>query len=142
MLLGFQRRFVEHILDGSKTHTIRGKRKRAPRVGEICHCYVDARQKTMRLLGRWPCVRVQDIRIEVDGGVVTDGGHLDADESDLLAYLDGFRLPGRSLADPGPAYELMFEFFQCRLPFHGDIIHWDFDQPVPVLYAPAKIPTR
>ena len=58
MLLGFKRRFAPFVEEGSKTHTIRAKRKIAPKVGETCHCYVDPRQKTMRLLGRWTCVKV------------------------------------------------------------------------------------
>ncbi len=128
MLLGFNRRFVEYIQDGSKTHTIRGKRKRPPRVGEICHCYVDARQKTMRLLGRWPCVRLQDIRIDEEG-IVMESLVLDADECDLLAYLDGFRPPNSSLQRPGAAFALMLQFWKGRLPFQGDVIHWDFTKP-------------
>lgn len=51
MLLGFKRQFAKYVEEGSKTHTVRGFRKISPKVGDICHCYVDPRQKTMRLLG-------------------------------------------------------------------------------------------
>lgn len=125
MLLGFKRRFEGPILAKTKRHTIRGKRKRAPRVGEPCHCYVDPRQKSMRLLGRWPCVRVQDIRFENTTGwhtgvrVTIDGHTLDLDECELLARSDGFQ----------NWYE-MIEFWNGRLDFHGDIIHWDPERPV------------
>lgn len=67
MLLGFKRRFAPHIQDGSKTHTIRAKRKLRPKAGETCHCYTGLRQKGARLLGRWRCVRVQDIIIDYLG---------------------------------------------------------------------------
>jgi hypothetical protein len=134
MLLGFKRRFVPLVEEGSKTHTIRSKRKRAPRAGEICHCYVDPRQKTMRLLGRWPCILVEDISIEADGTVagvmvVVNGSVLDEDERNLLAWRDGFRPTGSSERDPGQAFTAMLEFWRRRLPFYGDIIHWDYSRP-------------
>jgi hypothetical protein len=66
MLLGFKRRFAPFVEEGSKTHTIRAKRKIRPKVGEVCHCYVDPRQKSMRLLGRFPCVKVETIDISED----------------------------------------------------------------------------
>ncbi|HXP88854.1 MAG TPA: ASCH domain-containing protein [Bryobacteraceae bacterium] len=97
MLLGFQRRFAPFVQEGSKTHTIRAARKIPPRVGETCHCYVDPRRKTMRLLGRWPCVRVQKIRIAATGDpsvplkVSIDGSILSPDEAGLLFFRDGFR---------------------------------------------------
>ena len=63
MLLGFKRRFEPFVSEGSKTHTIRAARKNPPRVGQMCDCYVDSRQKTMRLLGRWVCTKVESILI-------------------------------------------------------------------------------
>jgi hypothetical protein len=144
VLLGFQRRFESDIVSGRKRHTIRAKRngkargmKIRPRVGEMCHCYVDPRQKTMRLLGRWVCTMVQDIRIEAvpcreykfRNGLLTprhagtglavwvDGNKLDADEVEALFVADGF---------PGGASEA-HAFWADRLPFQGDLIHWRFD---------------
>lgn len=120
------------VEDGSKTHTIRGKRKITPRVGEICHCYVDPRQKTMRLLGRWECVKVEEIRIEGGrekrsgdffGSVHIDGNRLDGDELDGLAWRDGFRSNGRD-----GAFTEMLEFWKGRLPFKGYVIHWDYNR--------------
>lgn len=131
MLLGFKRRFAPMVEDGSKTHTIRGKRKIAPKVGEICHCYVDPRQKTMRLLGRWECVRVENISIvtksehppeyldEVE--VRIEGELLSVDERNSLAWRDGFRGCGM----PG-AFGEMMKFWEGRLPFEGHVIHWRF----------------
>jgi hypothetical protein len=125
MLLGFKRRFAPMVEDGSKTHTIRGERKITPRVGETCHCYVDPRQKTMRLLGRWQCVKVEEIAIEErhgrDTAVWIDGIALSHDERNALAWRDGFRGRGKT-----GAFEEMMEFWKGRLPFAGHVIHWQY----------------
>ncbi len=126
MLLGFKRRFAPFVEEGSKTHTIRGERKIAPRVGEICHCYVDPRQKTMRLLGRFECVKVEEISI-INGRfagrteVQVGDEWLSPDECNALAWRDGFRSLG-----PEQAFAEMLEFWDGRLPFKGTIIHWKF----------------
>src|ERR1039458_6030532 len=101
MLLGFKARFVPMIEDGSKTHTIRAKRKIRPRVGETCHCYTGLRQKGARLLGRWPCVKVEEITIRLRCrpedffplalDIWIDGERLSPDEVNDLAWRDGFR---------------------------------------------------
>jgi hypothetical protein len=119
MMLGFQRRFAPFVLDGSKTHTIRAVRKIPPKVGETCHCYVDPRQKTMRLLGRWPCVRVEEIIITRYQLVYVEDQILSRSECNSLAWRDGFRS-----ADRGRAFEEMMEFWEGRLPFRGQVIHW------------------
>lgn len=147
MLLGFgfKKRFVPHIVDGSKTHTIRDKPKRYPRrVGEICHCYTGLRQRgpiiqklasgqvvrqkiKATLLGRWKCVKVETIEIEILPAVFLDqagpviriaGEALSPDEADALAYRDGFRTGG---------FAEMMAFWEGRLPFEGNIIHWKFE---------------
>ena len=145
MLLGFKRRFVPYVLDGSKTHSIRGVRAIAPRVGETCHCYVDPRQKTMALLGRWECVRVETIDIaavrrydirtnqhHVYPAVAIADTILTQDEADLLAWRDGFRHEWdgdpREGSGYGGCFTLMMEFFQGRLPFTGRIIHWRYNE--------------
>lgn len=128
MLLGFKTRFAPMIEDHSKRHTIRGARKIAPRVGEVCHCYVNPRQKSMRLLGRWPCVKMQNIVINEDQShpahlvVSIDGIRLDRAEADLLFFADGFR------DQSGETFPYMAQargFWEDRLPFTGHIIHWD-----------------
>jgi hypothetical protein len=124
--------FADFVQDGSKRHTIRGRRKIRPRVGTTAHCYVDPRQKTMRLLGRWPITPVQEIRIEESSHparllVTIDGVMLDPHEAELLFHRDGFRDRG------GETYQSMAQariFWADRLPFVGDLIHWDFERPV------------
>ena len=118
MLLGFSARFVPFVEDGTKTHTIRAKRRAAPRAGQLCHCYVGLRQPGARLLGRWPCVRVEDIVIEAHE-VRIAGQVLSRDERNALAWRDGFR--GKR------PWEEMQEYWAGRLPFKGDIIHWRWE---------------
>lgn len=98
MLLGFKSQFVPFILDGTKTHTIRATRKTPPRVGEICHCYTGLRTKACRLLGRWPCVKVEEIRLEFWPATmrIRIGGTLLADDEAIaFAERDGFRPVGQ-----------------------------------------------
>jgi hypothetical protein len=132
VLLGFKRRFASFVEDGSKTHTIRAFRKIAPRVGEICHCYVDPRQKTMRLLGRWPCVRVEPITLdfEPDGiayrlRVTIADVTLSSQEAHAFAWADGFR--GESPLCDMAEYWLETGRLTDALdskPWHGQVIHW------------------
>lgn len=132
MLLGFKRRFAPFVEEGSKTHTIRAIGKRRPfKPGDICDCYVDPRQKTMRLLGRFECVRVEDITITeyfnpmIPLAISINGHLLSTDETESLLWRDGFRDKG------GEKYEAIHhaaEFWKDRLAggkaFHGHLIHW------------------
>lgn len=54
----FQRRFVPAILDGSKTHTLRGPRRRHAREGEALQLYTGMRTRQCRLIARATCNRV------------------------------------------------------------------------------------
>lgn len=140
MLLNFKPRFVPMILDGSKQHTIRAKRKLRPKVGELCHCYTGLRHKGAKLLGRWKCVRVETIvicehfkRLRVR----IDGRELDAGECNALAWADGFRTnqDGHPI-QAGDSFAEMTRFWLAEhgkkggsLIFMGDIIYWRYEQP-------------
>jgi hypothetical protein len=132
MLLGFKRRFSAFVEDGSKPHTIRAKRKKRPRAGETCHCYVDPRQKTMRLLRRSPCIRVDDVELLLlNNGTIQfsiNGEKLCKDEARELAWRDGFRT--HPVTTDGPLKE-MAEFWKAEHGaksgdvFRGDLISWN-----------------
>ena len=142
-LYGFDRRFVPLVLAGTKTQTIRARGKRPkPSVGGVAHCYADPRRQSMRLLGRWPIVKVSDIRFEIDSRlrVWVDGAELTLCEMEMLFHRDGFVCPGERLGIPSlrrfflqhqpGAVALATEFIQERLklPFLGYLIEWDFDR--------------
>lgn len=130
MLLGFQRRFESLVVSGSKTHSIRALRKgkRQIKPGDRLDCYGDARQKTMHLLGRFPCVRVEEIVIYQEGEVFIDTFHLSPDELEAFAWRDGFRPTRESVT----ASELMMRFWSKRLKqtgrWTGVIIHWNYEK--------------
>jgi hypothetical protein len=63
-LYNFQKRFIPMILNGKKRHTIRAKRKRPTKPGEVLHLYTGLRQKGAQLLMRVPCTRVEEIVID------------------------------------------------------------------------------
>lgn len=126
-LLNFKPRFSPFILDGRKQHTIRKVRKdsRVPKFGEICHCFEGLRTKRHRLLGRWPCVKVETITVSnvpVNPpflSVHVEGLALSVDECERLARQDGFE----NFAD----MEQYWRNEKGRLPFTGHIIHWKWD---------------
>lgn len=125
MLVGFERRFASLVYKGLKRHTIRHWRMNP---GEICHCYVNPRQRSMKLLGRWPCVKVEEILItlcygETEPDIWIEGQRLSEDERDSFAKLDGF---------PG-GWSEMVEYWTSKRQvksFRGYVIHWDYDHPV------------
>jgi hypothetical protein len=151
MLLGFKQRFEQFVREGSKTHTIRRLKKHSPKVGDVCHCYGDLRQKSMHLLGRWPCIAVDNVRIDRNPNaapvalkVRINGELLDADETRALFYRDGFRDPGRC-----PALQARDFWDAARprrssnpaFPFEGQMIHWDFAHPVKSPLQGRRLPT-
>lgn len=148
MLLGFKAMFADYVSEGSKTHTIRAHRKLSPKVGELCHCYTGlrqrgpiiqklpsgevVRQKMARLLGRFPLVKVEQIKIEAHSLqgipllVRINGDLLSPDEANALFKRDGFRDEG------GETFTHMHqatEFWKDRLPFEGICIHWSYKKP-------------
>ena len=115
----FQRRFVEPIQAGTKAHTIRGDRKdgRVPKVGEPLYLFCGMRTKgCFRILPEAPpCTRVERISIYYAHGpcVFVEAGELDKTECERLAVADGF-----------DSFAEMMTFWEGRLPFTGNIIHW------------------
>jgi hypothetical protein len=124
-LYNFQRRFVPKILSGAKTHTIRAIRAHPDKAGNTLHLYVGLRHKSVQLLMRVLCVKVEEIEIDACGHecncdpmIVIDGVELSESEREGLAVRDGF-----------DSFDEMLEFWAGRLPFRGHIIHWQFPSP-------------
>jgi hypothetical protein len=118
-LYNFKKRFAPFVLDGTKRHTIRAKRKHPDKPGNIVHLYTGLRTRRAKLLGRSICIKVEEIRISAAQQVFIDGVELNLDEKNALAFCDGFRSRGIE-----HAFEEMMGFWEGRLPFTGDIIHW------------------
>lgn len=147
MLLGFRPMFHEFVREGSKTHTIRRHKRYPPKIGETCHCYGDVRQKTMFLIGRWPCIAVDEITINlvmVEGwkslgldkpmvvtlNVSINDQELSPDETETLFWRDGFRYHLPPYTAIASARDFWRDNFEDGKPFHGQMIHWDFERPV------------
>lgn len=134
MLLGFKKRFAPFVLEGSESHTIRAERKNPPKVGETCHCYMGLRRKGALLLGRWPCVKVEAIRMYASKSasygfaVFVDGVGLDLDEKNGLAWRDGFRSQGcdRAFDEMTTYWIKLHGKAKGPLDFRGHVIHWRY----------------
>lgn len=128
-IYNFQTRFVDAILRGAKTHTIRATRVHPDKPGNTLHLYTGLRHKGAKLLMRVPCTAIQEIKIELrlySGTsvlakglrfpcVIIEGYKLGADEKEALARRDGFS-----------SFQEMMNFWVGRLPFEGHIIHWKY----------------
>jgi hypothetical protein len=125
--LSFKKQFAPHIRSRRKRHTIRAKRKRPIKPGDKLYLYTGMRTKSCQKIMDTVCVKVEDIKIEMRPykgkgvlasgldfpHVIVEGIELSGDEKESLAYADGFD----SFAD-------MMKFWDGRLPFSGDLIHW------------------
>jgi hypothetical protein len=103
-LYNFQQRFVPFVLSGAKRHTIRATRAHPDRPGNTLRLYTGLRTKWACLLMRTPCIKVEEITIEMRPpkrtgvltrgllfpGVSIDGQKLASDELEALAWRDGF----------------------------------------------------
>jgi hypothetical protein len=114
-LYDFKAQFVDKILAGEKTHTIRAVRSHPDKPGNTLHLYTGLRHKGARLLMRATCTKVEAIRIGPLGIILIDGVMLEQDEREQLARRDGFK-----------DFIEMLYFWKDRLPFQGHIIHWRY----------------
>ncbi len=137
---GFKPFFGPQIADGSKTHTIRGHRRRHAHVGEPVQLFTGLRTRHCRKIIPDPvCVAVLPILIMssdlIDAGIAyveIDGIPLRRDEIEAFAISDGFapeRLAGHAPAKliGKTARETMGRFWAANNPgtrFEGVIIRW------------------
>jgi hypothetical protein len=113
-LLNFKPRFVAPIRARTKHHTIRADRKIPIKVGDKLYLYCGARHPgAFRILPEpVTCTKVRRIQIN-PYSVFIDGEIIFSDECELLAVADGFT-----------NFKDMMAFWEGRLPFKGNIIHW------------------
>jgi hypothetical protein len=119
-LLNFKPQFVDPIRSGRKHHTIRATRAIPVKRGDNLYLYTGLRHKgAFRILPESvTCTRVESIEINASTTemVTVDGCLLTYDEREQLAFCDGFA-----------NWDEMLAFWEGRLPFVGQIIHWTTD---------------
>lgn len=113
-ILNFQKCYAAAVENGSKSSTIRRKRKIPIKARDTLHLYTGLRTRYSRRLGIATCLSVKPIAIHQTGDIRINGVLLDpADESDLIRA-DGFS---------GKA-DFMDYFGRDGFPFEGDLISW------------------
>ena len=89
----FQEQFADDVEAGRKRQTIRPKRKRPTRPGDMLYLYTGMRTKQCRKLREEPCVSVEPI--EIHPTFIQVNGHiLGVPEMRDLAMADGFNSLG------------------------------------------------
>jgi hypothetical protein len=146
----FKERFVPLIQNGTKTHTIRNRRKNGqlPKVGDPIYLYYGMRTKFCTKLGEEPCIDVKSIYID-DANIILYERVLDLSElatairspfhvslpafevldnqqRNDFAWADGFRPDGSKPDFTVGSFYLMQKWWQLTndLPFVGDVIYW------------------
>lgn len=117
-LYNFKPQFETLILNGTKSLTIRARRKREDVVGNPMYLYVHLRTKRARLIDVAKCIGVASVEIPSRDIIFIGGVRLTNRGMQALALSDGFKHFGE-LAD----------FFESRLPFEGKIYFWKPSNP-------------
>ena len=128
----FHEQFVDAITGGTKRQTVRGYRRRNPRIGEKLQLYTGLRRRSCRkLIEKDPiCTRIDEIEIEISpekaakiASIVINGIPLSQKEIGDFARADGFK--------NGPlgwtAVHAMGSFFKKYHgfgTFNGVVIYW------------------
>jgi len=119
----FQGQFVPMILDGSKVHTIRRRRKHPTKVGDMLCLYTGMRTKQCKLIVMTECVKVEPIAIIPNEksllipNIYNGWDWLSVSEINRIAHEDGFE----NVND-------FFDFFKRyreEVLYDFEIIWWD-----------------
>ncbi len=131
----FKKEFVPMILDGSKPHTIRRRRKRPTRVGDVLYLFTGLRTKQCKLVAISECVKIEPILLIPEAMIIwISSSQVDINESNMrplsideindLAHRDGFE----------DTYDF-FDFFKRYKEgflYDFEIIWWSVDLLMPV----------
>lgn len=135
----FQKQFVPMILDGSKPHTIRRKRKHPTKVGDVLKLFTGMRTKNCTLIATAPCIAVEPclIKPSLQEFWIWEDETPDSrfyDDSDLNNPVGSFRLMPRdevqalSIKDGFVMPQNFFDFFKLYkrdVLDDFEIIYWD-----------------
>jgi hypothetical protein len=117
-LYNFDPLFVPSIKAGNTTHTIRRVRQHPDEAGNTLHLYMGLRTRSVELIMRVPCVKVEEIRIGRRPQTIhIQGEQLSSDECEAFALQDGFS-----------SFVEMMAYWHGRLPFKGHLIHWKYPE--------------
>lgn len=109
----FKERFVPLVKEGTKTQTIRAKRKRQQiKPGDTVYLYYGMRTKHCMKIGEGICTEVLPVHF-TNKGFFCDGKLIETNETDAFAKADGFK----NLDD-------MYAWWKDVLPFEGELIKW------------------
>ena len=116
--INFQKRFKPMILNGSKTHTIRRRRKHTIKSGDQLQLYTGMRTKQCELIKETKCTDVIPIIITPNTGIVSIDRFILSDKAlEEFAISDGF-----------PSVQEFFEFFRIYpmyiLLLEMEVIYW------------------
>lgn len=124
--------FIDKILDGSKTQTIRKVRKgkRQIKIGDTLQFYTGPRKNKRKLIGTAICSKIENIGISgrfPDFKICLGEKLLSFEESEAFAWADGF---GSDKSPFVPSCDFC-DFFESHygLPFYGIVIHWKDFKP-------------
>lgn len=138
----FKERFIPMILNGTKSQTIRTRRRHPAKVGDTLYLYFGLRTKYVRKLREETCIKTHSIAIDDTGAIpyiIVYDTLLDKQEleiasrwpthpdiwldrpeatkltgaaADLFAWKDGFRPEGSTEQKPEGAFLLMLRFWK------------------------------
>ncbi|MEN6292769.1 MAG: hypothetical protein ABFD07_12240 [Methanobacterium sp.] len=113
--LNFKKQFIDIIINGEKSQTIRAKRKKPIKKGDHLYLYTAMRTKQCKKIGEATCSQIYEIYINTFGAVYINDNILSGRQVKQLAIADGFAT-GKEMID-------WFENTH-GLPFSGHIIYW------------------
>jgi hypothetical protein len=113
-LYNFDPQFVPGIRSGIILHTIRRHRAHPDKPGNTLHLYMGLRTRSVELITRVICTRIEEIRIRRQPvGIYLGGELLSPDECEIFAQQDGCY-----------TFAQMMECWHGRLPFEGVVLYW------------------
>lgn len=145
----FHFRFQGFVLDGSKPHTFRDRRRFPAKVGDLLFLFFGLRTKHVIRMREEVCSNTHSAAICPKVGLVFYSRLLTKkelkqaakrprrkslpieriltrEERDHVAWKDGFRPIGSTAQNPAGAFEKMLQYWKENktIPWAGDVIHW------------------
>ena len=116
----FHKRFAADVEAGRKRQTIRRKRKRPTKPGDVLYLYTGQRTKQCRKLGEAVCESVVPILIMGLYNIT-----LYPEDNERRRALGGPEIDRLALDDGFASASGLERFFWKELPFKGEIVRWE-----------------